>query len=141
MQYVVWKNFKVVAIGTLVVVMHSQYRWFHDDDDIIQKVKESVATYESVTTIDVLYSHFGNRADIFWAVEPLHFNLLVGVEDAVVVAVVMSKRIGTSHPVFRWYWSRDKVVALTPETAECFPKLAPPKGTGLDPYGLSYYAF
>lgn len=132
---------KVVVIVMLATMMHCQCRWYHDDNAIVQKVKESVATYENTTTKSVLDSLFGKHAEIFWAVEPLHVNVMVGVEDAVVVAVVMSECIGTSHPVFRWYWSRDGIVALTPKTAACFPKTSPPKGTGLDPYGLSYYAF
>ena len=106
----------------------------------------NVVEESGVSIEDVLGRQFGKSCEIHWMARPLHKDIWGRVADAAVVAVVLSADgdgLGSFHrsrPACKFNWNSGKVVALTPQTAELFPSLAPPEGIGLDSFGLSDYA-
>lgn len=139
-------SFHMAMCALLIISLYYQIRWRTIEGIVVHSIENTKANSDDATVLDVLTSNANGRNGLIWVVKPLHFDFLYGVYDATAVAVVEDPMLeahneDATNEAFKFYWNRRGVTALTPKTAEMFPMLRPPEGKGLDPYGLSDYAF
>lgn len=138
--------FRLAMVTLLCVLLYYQIRWRTIGGVVVHSIEDAHANSDGATVLDVLTCNTNEQNGLTWVVKPLHFDFLYGVYDATAVAVVEDRKSEmpdneTANEAFKFYWNRCGVTALTPKTAEKFPLLRPLQGNGLDPYGLSDYAF
>ena len=128
---------KTVLLFICTCLIYYHHKWQTCDEVVIKSIKEVIVRADGTSLEAILNDRFGCDANIFWAVEPRYLDFIHGVGGANVVAVVLSQGSEMRHPAFKWRWSRNCVIALTPETASLMDGGKTTKTSGVDPYGLA----